>query len=82
MGRTGVVAALALAASLPYLNAFKCDGGRTILDVYVEDDYCDCADGADEKTTGACEAAKFECANAPHKPKTIFALINAICFCC
>lgn len=57
---------------------------RTIPFSYVNDNYCDCADGSDEPGTSACDDNRFECANQGSVPKTIWtsAIGDDICDCC
>ena len=64
--------------------ALKCDNGREVPDAYIGDDYCDCVDGADEVTTGACTDSKFVCQNKPNEPTAIFAsrVNDGVCDCC
>ena len=61
-----------------------CDGSRHIPAAYVEDDYCDCADGSDETTTGACADTLFTCPNVPYTPTELFSsrVNDGICDCC
>ena len=66
-------------------SPFECDGGGlTIPDLYVEDDYCDCEDGTDERTTGACNNQPFTCPCTPHRPTKVFAsrVNDGVCDCC
>ena len=64
--------------------AFTCDGDRELPDSHVADDYCDCVDGLDEVSTGACADTKYICKNLPHQPKEIFSsrVNDGICDCC
>ena len=80
--RVFTAAALLLAAAQA---DFTCDGGKTkIPRSFVSDDYCDCADGSDEETTGACPDKLFTCPNKPHRPSQIFVsrVNDGICDCC
>jgi protein kinase C substrate 80K-H len=74
------VAALAL---LALAHGHVCDR-RTLPDTYVNDDYCDCADGSDEPGTGACEKVGLTCPSKPHTPKVVFAsrVNDGVCDCC
>ena len=78
-----VLAILLLAASPGAHGSFACDGG-SIPDAWVNDDYCDCADGLDEPRTGACPDTLFHCPCAPHRPKHVFAsrVNDGVCDCC
>lgn len=64
--------------------AFECDGGRVLPESHVADDYCDCTDGTDERTTGACTNQPFTCPSRPHQAKTVFAsrVNDGVCDCC
>lgn len=37
----------------------------------INDDYCDCSDGADEPRTAACAGGQFLCSNAGSIPRLI-----------
>lgn len=53
---------------------FSCDDGARALEIArLNDNYCDCADGADEPGTSACShtRAAFHCANAGYFPADI-----------
>lgn len=75
---------LGLLALIAPARAFECGDGASFPDSYVGDDYCDCADGSDEVTTGACERAPFVCPSRPHRAKTVFAsrVNDGLCDCC
>ena len=83
MRSTAVV--LVVAAVAQRAAAFACDGGKTIPDSNIGDDYCDCDDGTDEaEKTGACPNTLFRCESAPHTPTRIFAsrVNDGVCDCC
>ena len=64
---------------------FKCDSGSKILkQKQINDDYCDCEDGADEPGTSACDNGKFWCENTGHVGQYIFSsrVNDGICDCC
>merc|ERR1711865_62636 len=68
-------------------NTFLCHEGsseRTIPFSYVNDNYCDCADGSDEPGTSACEDNRFECRNKGSVSKSVWtsALGDGLCDCC
>ena len=77
--------ALLLVVAVDGQADFTCDGGsKTIPRSFVSDDYCDCADGSDEETTGACPDKLFTCPNRPSRPSQIFVsrVNDGICDCC
>ena len=64
---------------------FSClDGSGVISFDFVNDDYCDCADGSDEPGTSACSNGKFFCANVGHRAQYIPSsrVNDGICDCC
>ena len=66
-------------------ETFVCDGGAVSLDFSrVNDDYCDCADGADEPGTSACSNGSFHCRNRGHQPVTVPSsrVGDGVCDCC
>mmetsp|Transcript_36728 Transcript_36728/g.118760 ORF Transcript_36728/g.118760 Transcript_36728/m.118760 type:complete len:511 (-) Transcript_36728:393-1925(-) len=75
--------AMTIAALATVSAAFECDG-RALPGAYLNDDYCDCADGSDEAATGACADTIYVCRNLPHKPKQIFSsrVNDGVCDCC
>ncbi|EOD27232.1 hypothetical protein EMIHUDRAFT_463291 [Emiliania huxleyi CCMP1516] len=74
---------MTIAALATVSAAFECDG-RALPGAYLNDDYCDCADGSDEAATGACADTIYVCRNLPHKPKQIFSsrVNDGVCDCC
>ena len=71
-------------------GGLACDGGYTAVPAtQINDDYCDCGDGADEPGTAACSGATigvatFECANANYEATKIMAsrVRDGACDCC
>uniref|UniRef100_A0A1X7TLQ0 Glucosidase 2 subunit beta n=1 Tax=Amphimedon queenslandica TaxID=400682 RepID=A0A1X7TLQ0_AMPQE len=66
-------------------KSFTClDGSDTIPFKYVNDDYCDCADGSDEPGTSACPDNLFYCPNKGHKASYLLSsrVNDKICDCC
>jgi len=64
---------------------FSClDGSKLIPFSFVNDDYCDCADGSDEPGTSACSRGSFYCQNAGHISTFIPSsrVNDGICDCC
>lgn len=64
---------------------FQCfDGSLLVPFSYVNDDYCDCADGSDEPGTPACGNAYFYCENFGHKSQYIPStwVNDGVCDCC
>ncbi|OAD57602.1 Glucosidase 2 subunit beta [Eufriesea mexicana] len=64
---------------------FQClDGSLLIPFSYVNDNYCDCADGSDEPGTPACTNGSFYCENSGHKPRYIPStwINDGTCDCC
>jgi protein kinase C substrate 80K-H len=73
---------------------FRCLNGQgnAIPAGYVNDEYCDCADGSDEPGTAACtylgdrfpSQLKFQCTNEGFAPQTFFhsRVNDGICDCC
>ena len=66
-------------------ETFVCDGGAVSLPFSrVNDDYCDCADGADEPGTSACSNGSFHCRNRGHQPVNVPSsrVGDGVCDCC
>eukprot|EP00762_Andalucia_godoyi_P004734 ANDGO_03649.mRNA.1 Glucosidase 2 subunit beta len=70
-------------------STFRCfDGSREIPIENVNDDYCHCADGSDERGTSACahlhEASTFWCRNEHFEGKYIRSayVMDSVCDCC
>ena len=66
-------------------ETFVCDGGAVSLPFSrVNDDYCDCADGADEPGTSACSNGSFHCRNRGHRPVNVPSsrVGDGVCDCC
>ncbi|CAG0913673.1 unnamed protein product [Notodromas monacha] len=64
---------------------FVClDRSAKVPFAFVNDDYCDCADGSDEPGTAACPDTTFFCSNAGHVPQVIPSsrVNDGICDCC
>ena len=53
--------------SLEQLRVF-CADGTPVPTERVNDNYCDCSDGADELRTGACADTYFVCENRRERP--------------
>lgn len=45
----------------------ECDGGKKLPTARVNDDFCDCKDGADEPGTSACSTGRFFCINKGYR---------------
>jgi len=71
-------------------GGMACDGGMTAVPAaHINDDYCDCGDGADEPRTSACSRATvgrstFQCANVGWDATAVPAsrVGDAACDCC
>lgn len=83
-GRAAMLALLPLCAVAAGSDGFICDGGRVHPVSHVNDDYCDCSDGSDERATGACPDTTFRCENSPHVASVLFAsrVNDGVCDCC
>ena len=59
------------------------DGTRTFTAAQINDNYCDCADGADEPGTSACAKGTFVCANRGYRTVTISSMRvdDGVCDC-
>jgi protein kinase C substrate 80K-H len=64
-------------------GAIEC-GGQVIPGARVNDDYCDCPDGADEPGTSACPNGRFYCQNKLHRAEVVPAsrVNDGVCDCC
>jgi protein kinase C substrate 80K-H len=73
---------LLLSASI-FAKTHKCSDGFEIPVSYVNDDYCDCEDGSDEKLTSACRNSTFLCKKNPDslilKARDVH---DGVCDCC
>jgi len=77
--------ALSRAALYDPQKGFSClDGSKLIPFSFVNDDYCDCADGSDEPGTSACSQGQFYCLNVGHISGYIptSRVNDNICDCC
>lgn len=68
-------------------KVFLCGNAVEVPAAAVNDNYCDCADGSDEPSTGACsgqDATLFHCHNEGSVSKLIYAshVGDGICDCC
>ncbi|KAI1305313.1 Glucosidase 2 subunit beta [Halotydeus destructor] len=68
-------------------TGFKCLlTGETFPSSYLNDNYCDCADGSDEPKTGACPSFKFHCSKADRDGRVVLVpssrINDGICDCC
>ena len=64
---------------------FTCLDGKNIVPFsFVNDDYCDCADGSDEPGTSACPNSKYFCRNVGHESEFLLSsrVNDGICDCC
>lgn len=73
------------------LGGIACDDGWTVVrPEWINDDYCDCADGLDEALTSACATVQasarmlFRCENAGYESRHIALsrVGDSICDCC
>lgn len=92
-GRRLLLLAVAVALALVVTTvsaAFTCkDGSKTLADAYLNDNYCDCADGSDEPGTSACSLFRrdesFACnMSADGLPQLLFTsrVGDGVCDCC
>lgn len=60
------------------------DGSKSFTKDRLNDDFCDCADGADEPGTSAYPSGTFYCRNMGSTPKFLFSsrVNDNICDCC
>eukprot|EP01083_Nonionella_stella_P083690 231463_1 len=60
------------------------DGSLNIDKSEINDDFCDCTDGSDERGTSACPNSKFFCRNKGWKSKIIHSSFvnDGLCDCC
>ncbi|CAN0365520.1 unnamed protein product, partial [Phaeothamnion confervicola] len=66
-------------------GSFACiEGGKLVPTVFMNDEYCDCADGSDEPGTSACEKGRFYCVNAGHRGAFLPSsrVRDGVCDCC
>ena len=86
------VKSMATNAAASIWCVLKDAGGRKRVELlagYVNDDYCDCADGADEPLTSACAGTAlggsigFVCTrNVPRKTLPSSQVMDGVCDCC
>ncbi|EKE38040.1 hypothetical protein ENUP19_0061G0051 [Entamoeba nuttalli] len=70
---------------IAFTYSFKCETiDITIPDSFIDDHYCDCPDGSDEKNTGVCEGSMFVCQNKGADAVEIESRFvgDSICDCC
>ncbi|EDR26655.1 glucosidase II beta subunit, putative [Entamoeba dispar SAW760] len=70
---------------IAFSSSFKCETiDITIPDSFIDDRYCDCPDGSDEKNTGVCEGSMFICQNKGADAVEIESRFvgDSICDCC
>eukprot|EP00002_Diphylleia_rotans_P033469 TRINITY_DN7117_c0_g1_i5.p2 TRINITY_DN7117_c0_g1~~TRINITY_DN7117_c0_g1_i5.p2 ORF type:complete len:102 (+),score=14.81 TRINITY_DN7117_c0_g1_i5:445-750(+) len=56
-------------------------GNKTFPLAKLNDDYCDCMNGADEPGTSACKDARFTCADEHLQINSMF-VDDGVCDCC
>eukprot|EP00457_Paulinella_chromatophora_P008475 gb/GEZN01008510.1/.p1 GENE.gb/GEZN01008510.1/~~gb/GEZN01008510.1/.p1 ORF type:complete len:440 (+),score=54.32 gb/GEZN01008510.1/:71-1390(+) len=76
--------AVAVHAAETEFHCFGGVGGQTIPIEFVNDDFCDCENGADEPKTAACPNSMFLCREGHHLPRSIPSgqFDDGICDCC
>jgi hypothetical protein len=63
----------------------SCDAGAVVLEPsYINDFFCDCEDGADEKKTAVCSSGTFTCKNKGFLKYKLYSsmVADGVCDCC